>query len=186
MVFDQLRDFVLKNQKDGISLETLDGCFLNWIIFKDHEVSKSKTSTRDPFTEEKHSYHVNVLNFKKVNVRKMRLGFLPGFIHSMDASIMRKIITNVHKEGYIVNHLHDSIQFHPNYYNTIYRSIEEIYCGISLQNVVYSKFYLQNLKRLPPGKQAGLTELFEKFKENSTTITIVKSTLRVNNLYPFE
>lgn len=70
------------------------------------------------------------------DIIKIITGFIPSFIHFIDGGIMRMIILEVYKsDRYIINHLHDSIQFHPNYFKSIINSIENTYTNPILTSI---------------------------------------------------
>jgi len=95
---NNIMKFVLDKTNNSINLATVDGCKLSWQIYYSKNLSQKKRKYKDPITNEYLSYHINSYDINKIDKRKIILGFLPNFIHSIDASVMRIIIYGVKKK----------------------------------------------------------------------------------------
>ena len=112
----------------------------------------------------------------------------PSIIHSMDGAIMRLIITSVYrKEKYIINHLHDSIQFHPNHYQSVLKSIVQVYTENDL-GIYLEKSLLKNLfNNLIEEKKPAFDELLQDFKKNGfEEIVVTPENFNVEGMFPWE
>jgi len=52
--------------------------------------------------------------YNEVGTSEVATSLAPNFIHAQDAWIVRYVITKAHKEGFIVTHIHDQFDTHPN------------------------------------------------------------------------
>lgn len=195
--------FSLK-QNNPINITTIDGSLLTWYIFKegkaklkkgDHKKLEKKVSSDEqvnlkkkyssPLSGNPVNYDAKKMLVDKKDKRKMLSGFLPSYIHSIDGAIMRLILLNIYdKEKYIITHLHDSIQFHPNYYDSVINSITEVYCSKKLDNIL-DKTLLQGLRaQLLPEKLEEFDEFVNSFKDESYhSITVNREDLNVNAMF---
>jgi hypothetical protein len=140
-----------------VTIKTLDKSILTWTIVK------YETKTHSIF-----SSHTN----KTVNIKvkhatdiadlaKYKISFLPGFVHSLDGAFMRLLILEVFNlikqkhpksNGYIINHLHDSIQIHPNFLEYCYTAIFNLYSSKIFLNIANDLFFDYALKNIPEDK----------------------------------
>lgn len=171
-----------------ISIRTLDGEVINWAFYA------TKTQKRKYYdvVDKKHkSYHADVLkerkktnspNDNKEDVIKistddsdfpenlqldssgMKRRFLSYLIHSIDASILRRIINKMKKEHKSsINHLHDCVILHPNDLDSLYTVIKEIYSTSDLYNIVEFGVFNQIESSLSPEGKERLTGLKTEF-----------------------
>lgn len=179
--------FVMSKKVDRIELNTIDGCKLLWQIFSINNTSLNKKKFKDPVKESFVSYHINTYDTNKINKKKMITSFIPNYIHSFDAGVMRIIIEGVYrKSGYIINHLHDSIQCHPNNLDDVYSVISDIYSGIDNHEFLRRSFIDPMRNLLLEEDYYEFDNLVKSFLENNKKIIIKKSEFNPINMYPFE
>jgi hypothetical protein len=153
---------------------------------KDLKVKKYKS----PITGKNISYRPKNLYLHKRDTRKILSGFLASYIHSIDGAIMRLILKGVYKSsgnGYIISHLHDSIQYHPNQYYNVMESVRNVYSSDRLKNVI-DKTLFENLEAgLPADKRKEFNLLVSKFNDCSTKkVNITAENIKPRLLYPLQ
>jgi len=112
-------------------------------------------------------------------------GFLPNLIHSIDGSIMRLISQEMIEKGYIINHLHDSIQTHPNYLDDVYESISKIYKSNVFKNFLdINVFTPMRNSLLKKEKIEEFDRLVMIFKKECEEIHI--DNFSAKDMYPYE
>ena len=178
--------FYLESSGDCITIDTLDGSKISWSIFYTKNITKKKKYKSMTCNGYK-SYSERVIDTERSDVKKVIRGLIPSLIHSMDGSIIRLIINRVYDEHkYIINHLHDSIQFHPNNYKIVLDSISYVYINTELYNAL-DKCLLDNLRNnLLTEDRKIFDELVETLKNDYNEIKIMKETFKPEVLYPFE
>lgn len=115
-------------------------------------------------------------------------GFLASFIHPIDGAILRLIIEKVNENiGYVISHLHDSIQLHPNYYNDMLEAIVSVYSSDLLSDILERKvFSLLKLKLLEEDREE-FDRLVNEFKINSyVDLKILKEKFDPKKMYLLE
>lgn len=177
--------FIIKENK-CINIKTIDGCILNWVIYKKNTISSSKKKFFSHVSNKMISFHVNTYNVENIDNGKMINGFLPNLIHSIDGSVMRIISKEIIKKGYIINHLHDSIQTHPNNLNMVYAAIKEVYSSGTFNNFLDDNVFNVMRSSLLKEKQNEFDRLVNDFKTEYKEIEIDYNTFSPENMYPFE
>ena len=170
-----------------IQYYTLDGSRVSWEIF-----TVTKKSTKDkyvhPISGGYIDYRRYIAETEKLDQSKMVRGFIPGFIHSIDAAIMRKILIEVYESiNYLIVHLHDSLQFHPNHYEIIIKSIRKVYLDPSLTTVLDDCLLDELRNNLLKENVEGLEILIKEFKDiDYEVLELHEETLIIENMFPFE
>lgn len=119
---------------------------------------------------------------RKLREHKSRV-FRPGFVHCLDGSIIRLLIYHMYKKhNYHINHVHDSIQCHPN-------EIDNVYCEIDL---IYRKFNNMGLLDLytKPSKELLSDTEKKSFQNSINDFLELREQFNINvtpeNMYPYE
>jgi len=187
-IFNKIIKYYIENSQKKIEIETLDGSLISWFIFKKIESKiNTKIKVLNPITKEKFSYHYQTYDTSEVNLKKTILGMLPNFIHSIDGAIMRLIILDVNERlKYTINHLHDSIQFHPNHYDEIKQSILNVYTSSELEDIIEKRLFVKLRINLLEEKRSGFDELVEKFYNCDYHKIKVSENLKIENMFPYE
>ena len=134
------------------------------------------------------SYHFEEFDSYKIRKGKILVGVLPSFIHSIDAALMRLIIIDVFNSSkYIINHLHDSIQYNPKYYNNVMKSINNVYCNSDIQNSLENNFLIHLRQRLFKEKRIKFDSLINDLRShNYKEIEINENKFEAENMFPHE
>jgi hypothetical protein len=172
-------------QFKNVIIKTLDGSILQWQIFKtDNKVRKFK----DPMNQKKNiSYRNSILHVNSFNFRKMQTSFLPGLIHSIDASVMREIILRMIQKGYYINHVHDSIMLHPNYVESLYEVIDNIYTDPEYFKDLLKKTFVDIAASVVNHDAArSIKAMYNEFNQKCDKFVITKGVFNSKNLYCFE
>jgi len=85
-----------------------------------------------------------------------------------------------------MGHLHDSIQFHPNKYNIIKESIENVYLSSKLNNILYDKFILRMRNSLLEQDLKEFDSLVSDLYIDFIPFKISKNNLNIDGMFPFE
>jgi len=174
-IFNQIISYYLDNSKKyqkPIIIDTIDGSRIEWTIFpkkrKKDKKNNKKKKYKSPITGQFKSYHYEEFNTNEIKKHKLLLGALPSFIHSIDAGLMRLIIIDVFEScGYIINHLHDSIQYNPKYYKNVMDSIARVYSDAQIQKCLDEKLLVNLRNRLLEEKREEFDKLVNKLKNCS-------------------
>jgi len=173
----------------SVSIKTLDKCSLAW----DYTPVVEKTmSVYNPITGKSLSYKIYVENNEDGRAESNRLkslttSFFPNLIHSIDAALMRKIIRTIHEQtGYTINHVHDCVILHPNYVNTFYDVVEDVYTSDFMKDLAKKCFFEPMKESLADDFIKEINELQEKFELNAYDIRIEKGKFDARNMYVFE
>ena len=179
--------YYVSNSTDSIKIDTLDGSKLSWYILKTEKVLVSKRKYKSSVSGMYKSYSKKRYS-NSIDIKKTVTGLIPSLIHSIDAAIMRKIINDIYNNNeYIINHLHDSIQFHPNNYKKVIESIKKVYVssglGKSIDNCLLNNIYYNMI----PEKRKELDILINKFKSSEyEELVITEELFNVESMFPFE
>jgi hypothetical protein len=170
-----------------VSIRTLDGEVINWAFYA---TKVQKRKYYDVIEQRHKSYHASVLKERSIDLPSlsvidsdssiqqvddfpknlqldslgMKRKFLSYLIHSIDASILRRIINKMkieHKSS--VNHLHDCVILHPNDLNSFYKVIKDIYSTPDIYNVIEYGVFNQIESSLSPEGTKKLDELKIEF-----------------------
>jgi DNA-dependent RNA polymerase len=186
-MINNIARYYLNNSEEGFIINTLDGSRISWSNYANTNKTLKK-KFKSVITGAWVSYSVVPYDTGKHDINKSVTGLLPSFIHSMDGAIMRMIIRMIYyKHGYIINHLHDSIQFHPNQYHNILESISEVYTTNDLGSSL-RRCLLNNLSNvLIKEKKIVFDKMVEQFeKSDYEKLEILKEKFNPANMYPFE
>jgi hypothetical protein len=176
------------NSNESIKIDTIDGSKISWFIFKKRDNKFDKNKYKSVLVDIYISYSNKRYEEEKSDVHKTVVGLIPSFIHSLDAAIMRKIINKVYIDNkYIINHLHDSIQLHPNQYNKVLDSISYVYLNSNLDKCL-DNCLLKNLSNnLIVEKREIFEKLIDEFKSsNYEELVLTKEKFNVRGMFPFE
>lgn len=179
--------FYIKKTNKPIEVNTIDGSKITWYIFnnKNEDIISKYQS---PITSRYKSFRSRKKMIDEANIQKMVISFLPSYIHSIDGGIMRLLISMMYeKHKYIITHLHDSIQFHPNHYKNILDCITEIYTSDSMKNQFEENVFNMLKSRLIPQYHSEFDYLLSILKDESfKELEINKDSFHPENMYPFE
>lgn len=186
--FNKIVLYYLVNSDKPIEIETLDGSVVTWHIFNKSLNINNKIKVKNPVTKLYEGLHLNILDPRGTNNRKTIAGMLPSFIHSVDGSIMRLLILDIYKKNnYIINHLHDSIQFHPSKYDQVLESITEVYTSKEVKDVLMKRFIERLRKNLLEEKIYEFDKLVDDlYDDKFIKIDINKVDFNVTAMFPFE
>lgn len=153
---------VVCEEAPKISIRTLDGEVINWAFYA---TNSNKRKYYDVVEHRHKSYDAKILRMRKKETLEptsnsdttyeplknaldfpdnlqldsfgLKRKFLSYLIHSIDASILRRIINKMRKEHKsTINHLHDCMIIHPNDLDSLYIVIKEIYSSPELYNII--------------------------------------------------
>lgn len=192
-----------------LSLRTLDGEVINWAFYE------TKTGKRKFYdvTDRKHkSYSIDVLKKKPtINIEKyinktteentitefpedlvldsrgMKRRLLSYLIHSIDASILRRIIVKMKEEHKTsVNHLHDCVILHPNDLDYLYKVIKDIYSKPDIYNIIDHGVFEQISSNLSPEGKEKLNVLKKEFLTLSDDFVLDLKKINPHHMYSLE
>lgn len=188
VLFNDIVRYYLKKSNESIEIETLDESLISWYIYKIDDSKNKKLKVVNPITNETKSVHYVYYLKDKLNTRKTIDGLIPSLIHSIDGAIMRMIIIDVYsKNKYIINHLHDSIQFHPNHYIDVISSIKKVYCSEKLHNILKTRFLNKIRNKLLREDCTVFDDLVKKLYESDfEEIDINENNINIESMFPFE
>lgn len=177
-----LAQYVLKKTNSKIRLKTIDLSHVDW-FFPTWEKKQRQRTFHSGLNNKTMKYRENVYT-KKLNIRKMILGFLANYIHSLDAALLRLIILEIKKTcNYVVSHLHDSVQFHPNHYKKVLKSIKNVYSSCALRNIFDRTFVNVMKKQLKESDLPEFELLVDRFKASGENIKIKEKFFNVKWMY---
>jgi hypothetical protein len=178
--------YYLKNSQSSIVIDTIDGCMLNWIIFKTIQGSKKK-KFKSVITGEHFSYDVKKTDHSYVCVNEMLRSFLASYIHSMDGALMRLIIIDVYDSiEYVISHLHDSVQIHPNYYDDVIKSIINVYTTNDLEESIFNNLFDRLRNNWIIDQRIEYDKLVEEFMSMRSEFKITKEKFNVEAMFRME
>jgi hypothetical protein len=123
--------------------------------------------------------HANILKRKKS-------AFRPGFVHCLDGAVIRLLINAMkEKHNYDINHLHDSIQIHPNYVGKLYEEISIIYNDLASDNLV-DYFTKQAHFLLNKTDSLEFERLVKEFESDQDDFGNSIKNMVPEHMYPFE
>lgn len=163
-----------------LQMKTIDGEVINWafyatsyqnrkyydIVERTHKSYKTRTyrERKQSLTFEVESNTEDFPKNLELDQIGMKRRFLSYFIHSIDASILRRIIHTMKKEYKVsVNHLHDCIILHPNDVHNFYKVVKQIYSSPELYNIVLDGLFDSIANTLSPESNEKLSELKTEF-----------------------
>lgn len=192
-IFNNIVRYYLNNSggyKKPIIIDTIDASRVEWNIFPKKKKNKSNTKKKfkSPLTDEFKSYHFEEFETTETQKQKILTGILPSFIHSIDGAIMRLIIVDVYENNqYIINHLHDSIQYNPKYYKEVLESIRNVYSGAMIHKCLDDKFLVHLRSRLLEEQRKEFDGLVRELKNcNFEEVIIDKKKFQAENMFPHE
>jgi len=166
-------------------IKTLTGEVLRWSFFK------SASTTRrfyDVANSSYCSYKLNVVNKNcEIDYRGMKRRFLSYFIHSIDSSILRCIIVKMKNDHNVtINHLHDCILIHPNYVDTLFDVLSEVYQENNLYNVTENLLFSHIDPQLSPESAEEVAKLKSEFYSMCDNFEHRVPDFNPRNMYKFE
>jgi hypothetical protein len=186
--FIKIIKFFLKETDAHITIDTIDGSRLSWIMFKTNAkeiVRKFRCEITGKFS----SYRAIKYCFNDKDTRKILSGVLASYLHSVDGAIMRLIIEDIYdsSNNYVISHLHDSIQYHPNKFNDVMESIVNVYTNERLKNMVERTLFTNLRSFLTEDKKKKFDILLEEFMNYSEKeVEITREKLNINGMFPLE
>lgn len=183
-LLNELCKVLIKNYKN-IIIKTLDESVIQWQIFK---TKKSNIKFKSHFLKKFIPHKVKKLETGNIDIKKMETSFIPGLIHSIDASIMRFLILKIYyKNNYIINHVHDSVMINPKFVDSLYQSIEEIYTSECInKNILDEVFIKPSLNVVNEDSERKIKEIHEKLIKIQDDFSIISNNFDPRIMYPFE
>jgi DNA-dependent RNA polymerase len=171
---------------NSVNIKTLNGCHLSWDFSPMEPSNKSyhnpvtgKTVTYKIYTEKNSSDKA-----LKKRIKDLERSLFPNLIHSIDAAIMRIIISKIHKlTNYRINHLHDCVLIHPNFVDTFYDVITEIYTGGYLNDLARRLYFEPMAEGVSEDVREEIKKIQNKFENNMEKIVITKENFESRNMY---
>lgn len=171
-----------------IQIKTLDGSLIKWVNFKKSRAN-TKLKVKHPTIEKRYSFHYQNYDNKAIDKIKMLSGFIPNLIHSVDGAIMRLIITHIYhndsKQNYVINHLHDSIMYHPNYHETVMNSIKRVYTSNKLCGILKNTLFDQLRENLVDVDKIKFDLLIDDFFIDYEELIIDEKSFNTKKVFPF-
>lgn len=165
-----------------LQMKTIDGEVINWAFYattyknrkyfdtieRSHKSFKiSVYKERSPRFASEPTTLVSDSEFPQnlaLDTKGMKRRFLSYFIHSIDASILRRIIHNMKKEYKVnVNHLHDCVILHPNDVSDFYQVVKQIYISPELYNITLEGLFDPVSNTLSPESNEELNKYKDEF-----------------------
>ena len=164
-----------------LQMKTIDGEVINWAFYD--TVYKNR-KYYDTIERVHKSFKISVLKERKptfsgsttlsnetefpqnlvLATKGMKRRFLSYFIHSIDASILRRIINTMKKDYKVsVNHLHDCVILHPNDVSNFYKVVKQIYISPELYNITLDGFFDTISNTLSPESNEKLSKYKVEF-----------------------
>lgn len=168
VILDEIVQLVVANS-GYLKIRTIDGAVVTWRFYKsDRFVRKSfNPHTMTPESYALHSSVVDKEGCPVIDESKFTLKFRSYLIHSIDAGVMRLIIKDMYNNhGYRVDQLHDCILLHPNYVDSFYQVIENIYKSEPFINYMNSHVFAEFKSLISSDKFELFDELVDKFNSN--------------------
>jgi len=203
-IFKELVDLVCL-EAPKISIRTLDGEVINWVFYS---TTVEKRKYYDTVENTHKSFHASTLKKRSVknnpaeldsNTKEdfplnlvldsagMKRRFLSYLIHSIDASILRRIINKMgHEHKKPVNHLHDCIILHPNDLDLLYSVIKDIYSTQDIYKVIEYGVFDQVESCLSTEGKVKLNELRKEFFSLTDDFSSELSNINPRHMYSLE
>lgn len=181
--FKQIRPFTMNSYKEMVSsynkqLKALAESMQN---LPDNSETKLEL-------QKKHKECLNGLkslqeSAENLQNRKERV-FRPGLVHSIDGAVIRILILKMYeKYDYHINHVHDSIQSHPNYIDFLYQEIDELYNKDINGKDLFDLFLSPSMELLSEQNKSIL-------KTSALEFQSIRDKFKLNvhspNMYPYE
>jgi hypothetical protein len=146
------------NECNSTSIRTLEGEVITWSFYKKRTAIRHRF---DPILKESSSYSTVMLGSPKIlDYRAHKTKFLSYLIHSIDAAVLRFYIRKFEeKYHYNINHLHDCIILHPNYVESFYDLVKELYSSDELYYMSETLVFDQIRSSLSSGSQSKLENI---------------------------
>lgn len=202
-ILGKIIQFVAK-KNSNISIKTIDGVVISYDFFK--KVEKQRF-VFNPYTKKELSiYHtpfgkrvVKIQNLtdvgskefsEEIPIRDVKghvRRFLSFFIHSLDAGILRIISHKFYlKTGYIPNTIHDCFLIHPNFLDSLYDCIKEVYSDPRMFTLVDDLVFTQLKNQLSEEHWENFDLLVKEFQDLTDDFQSELGNFEPSNLYDFE
>lgn len=199
------------NEAPHIQMKTMNGETINWMFFK---TDVSKRAYWDPTVKEHKSHHARNPLMREINSRSenkpneipenepeklqetheflpdkkgMKIKFLSYLIHSIDASILRRIMNQLKSEHNVtINHLHDCVILHPNDLDCLYQVIGDIYSKPEVYNLIETGVFTPIRSTLSPESQIKLDGLKNEYFKISDQFEDLLASVVPHHMYSLE
>lgn len=185
-------DKILKLVADNsgsVRIRSIDGDIIEWSFYKT-EVSVRKALNPVRMTSESYRLHTQKLddqNNPEVDLNQFKVKFLSYIVHSVDASIMRRLVNMMYREnGYRVDQLHDCIMANPNQIDNIYDCLDRIYNSSELVNFMEENVFRTFMQSVSHDKKKRLQSLINDFKSHNDESLEKDLKVDVRKMYTFE
>ena len=172
-----------------VSVGTLDGCIVEWEF---DSVEDKKLNFYDA-GKRKHMQSTYKIRsdcdkaIKDLEKRHMR-NFMPNFVHSIDATIMRMFIIKVFKKTkYRINHLHDCVMIPPVFVDDFHDIVTTMYCSDQFRTMASDLLFKRFIDNSVSPEKEELLDLKDQFLNNmDDDFLITKKTFDSRKCYKFE
>jgi hypothetical protein len=121
-------------------------------------------------TPESYALHTGIMDNEGcpvIDEKQYVIKFRSYLIHPIDAGVMRLIVKNMYTNfKYRVDQLHDCVLLHPNYVDSFYQVIEDIYKSEPFTNYMNSHVFAEFKSIISSDKFKLFDELVREFNEN--------------------
>lgn len=176
-------------KENAVNIKTLDGCNLSWDF---DPVDLFNKTYYNPVIGKAISYKIYKENPRSAlavegRLKSLERSLFPNLIHSIDAAIMRIIITRVYDSSkYRINHLHDCVLIHPNYVDVFYDVVSDIYTEDTLTRLASKLFFEPMTEGLASDLCDEIKKIQKGFEDNMDTIDVTKDKFEPRNMYVLE
>ena len=124
---------------------------------------------------------------RELDSRGMKRRFLSYFIHSIDASLLRRFIYLMKtKHKVSINHLHDCVILHPNHVDAFYEVVKEVYSCPKLYDIVFDGLFDSVSNNLSPESNVKLQEHRKKFIDSTSDFRNDIQNMKPEHMYSLE
>lgn len=167
-VLDKIVQLVVKNA-GYLKIRTIDGAVITWKFYKKKHSSR-KTFNPHTMMPESYSLYSGVIDstgLPTIDPAQYKLKFRSYLVHSVDAGVMRSIIRKMYEHhDYRVDQLHDCILLHPNYVDSFYKVVEDIYKGECFTDYMNTYVFQEFRGIISSDKLKEFDKLVDKFNKD--------------------
>lgn len=188
LVLDKILTLVAHNS-GSVRIRSIDGDIIEW-SFYDTEVNVRKALNPVKMNTESYKFHTLKLDEHSnpvIDLKQFRVKFLSYVVHSVDASVMRRLVNLMYREyDYKIDQLHDCIMVHPNQVDNLYKCLDSIYNSKELITFMSENVFKTFMESVSIDKKAELQLLIEEF--NAYNDNDLEDILKVDvrQMYTFE
>lgn len=185
---DQILELVVDNS-GSVRVRSIDGDIIEWSFYKT-QVSVRKALNPVRMTTESYRLHTLKLDDHlrpAVDLRQFKVKFLSYIVHSVDASIMRRLVNMMYREfDYKIDQLHDCIMASPNQIDNVYDCLNRIYNSRELVNFMEENVFKTFMQSVSQDKKDDLQSLIDDFNSHNDVSLEDDLKVDVRKMYEFE